>query len=635
MTQPLGAPRRPALGPLLAVVLALVLVGCSRDADGTGAVGGSTVVISPPATLPVAPVDDAVEAAAGDAGLPAATAGDGVVVWAHDREPPSLHVDDPDNGTEIASWIRQGLVEGLFGIGPDLAMVPELVAGEPVVTVNNSGTVDIAYELRAGLRWSDGTALTAGDVAYTHRIIVEGCLVDADGSIVDGAADGCIYRMANRVGYDLVTGITVTDETHFTVHLTSYFPGWRQLYTEVFAEHAFGANADEVNENLQHWQGPAGVLPSSGPMLFSQWVTGERVDLVTNPEYHGSVFPGAPGSGPATVAGVRIVFVPDVADRVALVGSGRAHLLVAGLDPAFAPVVSSEGVTVASVAGQAYELLGVNLLNSHLRTAAVREAVAYAVDKRAVVEALYRPLIGDAVAPDGLGNTYLMANQVGYEDHQGGYGRADPEAAATALATAGYTRGPDGVFVHPDAGRLTLRLVTTGGVAIREAEAGLLADQLNAAGFDVRVELLPGGLFYEQGPFSPDALAAAGSAGADGDPNRWDLAVFGWASGPWPGGVSGLFRSSSSINPFGFSNPQFDAAASDCDAKTDDAERVACYNALDVYVTSTGNGPDGLFVIPLSQRPPLVALAGGLTGLGPVVDSPWGGPLPAMVSAVL
>ncbi|MFV0525129.1 MAG: ABC transporter substrate-binding protein [Acidimicrobiales bacterium] len=635
MRQRRGGPRRRVVGLLLAAGLAVA--GCTGDADGAGVAGGSTVVISPPSTLPVAADGDqiAADAIGADPGVATISAGDGVVVWVHDREPPSLHVDDPDNGTQIASWIRQGLVEGLFGIGPDLAMVPELLAGEPVVTANNSGTVDIAYELRSELRWSDGTALTANDVAYTHRIIVEGCLSDADGSIVDGASDGCIYRMANRVGYDLVTGITVADETHFTVHLTSYFPGWRQMYTEVFAEHAFGANADEVNDNLPHWQNPAGVLPSSGPLLLSQWVRGERIDLVTNPQYHGSVFPGVSETGPASVAGVQIAFVPEVGDRLAVMESGRAHLLVAGLDPAFTPLAGADGVRVASVAGGSYELLGMNLLNPHLRTAAVREAVAYAVDKRAVVERLYQPLLGDAVAADGLGNTYWLANQAGYEDHQSGYAGANLEASAAALAAAGYTQGADGVFVHPEAGRLTVRLVTTGGMALREAEAGILADQLIAAGFEVTVELLPGGRFYEQGPFSADAMAAAGSAGADGDPNRWDLAVFGWSSGPWPGGVSGLYRSGSSANPFGFANPQFDAAASECDAKTDDAERVGCYNALDVYATTVDNAADGLFVVPLSQRPPLVAEAGDLTGLGPVVDSPWGGPLPVIVTASL
>ena len=57
-----------------------------------------------------APVDTTGEEAA-------ATPGDGnTLIWAHEQEPPDLHLDDPNNNLTITSNIRAALIEGLFGI---------------------------------------------------------------------------------------------------------------------------------------------------------------------------------------------------------------------------------------------------------------------------------------------------------------------------------------------------------------------------------------------------------------------------------------------------------------------------------------------------------------------------------------
>lgn len=612
---------------LIGLVAFLVLgAGCvsgegsenAADSDPGAQIGASPTVVGGGAdTLP----DDAVA-------LPEITAGPGVLVWAHDREPPDLHAQDPDNGTDIAWWIRQGLLEGLYGIDSNLTYVPELLAGDPVVEVRNSGTVGISYELRSDLRWSDGTPLTANDVAYTHQIIVEGCEDESDLSIVDASADGCILRLANRNGYDLVTGLSVADDTHFTVELASFFPGWRGMYDQIFAAHAFGENADAVNENLSGWQSPEGMLPSSGPLTFAGWEPGVRIDLGANDQYHGSINPEAVNTtGPPSVAGVQIAFVSDLQARMELMRSGQAHVLMSQLDPDLVSLTSSETVTVDSRPGDVYDHLGLNLLDSHLAKPEVREAIAYAVDKGAIVSQVYEPLVGTVLPEQGLGNSYWLPGQPGYVDHQEGYAGHQVDKAKAKLEEAGYEAGSGGVYSHPDDGRLTVRAATTGGNRLREQELDLVAAQLGEVGIEVRIENVPGGLFFEEGPFSTEALAAAWSGGREGDGDLWDLALFSWASGPWPGAVSGIYRSESRSNPYGFSNPQFNVAASECDAKSDDGERVACYNDLDTFATTLDHEQTGLFVIPLTQKTHYFAYGSALASAGVAPDSPQGGPL--------
>jgi peptide/nickel transport system substrate-binding protein len=565
-----------------------------------------------------------------EAPVPAIEAEPGMLVWVHDQEPPDLHVDDPDNGTDIAGWIREGLIEGLFGIDQTISYYPELLAGEPAVSQREDGTVVVDYELRSGLQWSDGTPLTADDVAYTHQIIIEGCTPDVDGSVLDASNDGCSYDITNRIGYDLVTSFEVTGPTSFTVTFASYFPGWRGMYSQVLAAHAFGQNAAEVNDNLRQWRNGEGTLPSSGPLVFGSWTPGQRLTLVRNEGYHGSVSPDAANQGPAEVEGVTVAFVNGLEAQIDLLLAGEAHMLMTGLDPALERLTEAPEFAVAATPGPEYEHVAINLLDSHLAKPGVREAVAYAIDKAEIVSTVYAPLVGPILAEAGLGNTYWMANQAAYEDHQGAYSGNNVEAAATALEEAGYVRSSEGTWTHPDDGPLVLRAGTTAGDQLREQALALVAEQLGRAGIEVSIESEPGGLYFEVGPFAPEALEASQTGGSSGNGDLWDLALFPWASGPWPGGVSGIYRSGSNSNPYGFTNPEFDVAATDCDKIVSDAERASCYNELDQFVTTSGRVDEGLFMIPLTQVPryfgystAAVAAAGvspGLREAGPLVN---------------
>jgi peptide/nickel transport system substrate-binding protein len=575
---------------------ALVLAGCSGDQPPARSATVRTAPVEAPAGVwaPTTAVTSS---------LPDPKAPPNWLVWVHDREPPDLHADDPLNGTDMAAWVQQGLLEGLFGVDSNLAYYRELLASEPVVAKQGSGLVTISYTLRDGLSWSDGQPLTAEDVAFTQQIIAEGCQTEPDGSIADGTDEGCRYSMTSRIGYELVTGIAVTSPTTFTVTFAAFFAGWRNLYDRVLARHAFGSDASSVNANLRQWTSDAGVLPSSGPLQFSTWVAGDHLDLVRNNRYHGSVSPEVANKGRAVIDGVRIVFVGDVDTRVALLEQGRAQVVLGPLDPALAALASDDNFKVAIRPGGVFEHLGLNLLNKHLARPGVREAVAYALDKGEIVGQLYAPLVGEALPPGGLGNSYWMPMQPAYQDHQARYGANDLAGAAAALEAAGYVKGADGVYAHPVDGRLTLRLGTTGGNGLRDRQLELIRAQLARAGIEVVIDSFPGGLFYDQGPFSPGALAASATAGTQGDPALWDMAVWSWATGPWPGGVSGIFKRESDSNPYGFANPTFDADAAHCETVIDDAERAGCYDDVDTYATTLDKGQDGLFVLPITQRP--------------------------------
>jgi len=552
----------------------------------------------------------------------------GTLIWAHEQEPPDMHLDDPNNNLSITSWIRSALVEGFYGVDGSTSYYPELLDGEAEVVENEDGTVTVNYTMREGLVWSDGAPLTTVDAMYTLDIWLEGCDFEAE------EGDGCVYFAGDRTGIDLITNYEATSETEMSITFSGFFAGWKGILNDIYAEHAYGADATAVNENLPQWANADGVLPSSGPMVFDSWEPGVSMTMVRNEEYNGSNSPDARNDGLAFVDGVQINFVADTDAQINALKAGEAQIIMTQPQLAFGERLSTDAdFTVASSAGPVFEHWGLNLLNVHLSDPLVREALVYGLDKTEVMAGLYTPLFGDNLPAEGLGGTYWMSNQPAYIDAQKMYEGRQSEAAMANLEAAGYTDSGDGIMEHPERGRLTLRVGTTGGNALRELQQQIIQAQLADSGIEIVIDNVPGGAYFSEVPFSEAALAASASGGAEGDPTVWDITQFAWVGGPWPGGQSASYLGGNGNNPYGFNNPDFDARSAECDATIDDAVRADCYNELNRYVTTLEiDSETGLFMIPLTQKPSYYGyLSSQLSGAGVAPDAQGAGPLANVV----
>jgi peptide/nickel transport system substrate-binding protein len=554
--------------------------------------------------------------------------GEAELVWAHEQEPPDMHLDDPNNNLTITSWVRQSLWDGLYGVSVETEFIPELLAEDAEPTENEDGSVTIDYTLRDGLTWSDGTPLTAEHVKGTFDIIMEG--YDPE------TGEGGVYLIGDRTGYDVISEVTVASDTEFTIEFSEFFAGHKALFSEVFPTHVV-STAEEANAAFTEFEHDGETLPSSGPMLFDNWERGNSMTLTRNDDYHGSTSPDVTNEGVACVTGVRINWVADTDAQINALKAGEADFIMTQPQTAFGERISTdENFTLASQAGPIFEHWGLNLFDDHLQDPLVREALAYALDKSQVMSALYTPLFGDALDPEGLGNTYWLSNQPDYEDHQEQYAGAQAEEAKANLEEAGYTEGANGIYEHPERGPLSLRVGTTGGNALRELQQQLIVEQMKSAGIEVVIDNVPGGDYFSERPFSEDALACANSGGTEGNCDVWDITQFAWVGGPWPGGQSASYRTGSGNNNYGFANEEFDAKATECDLIVDDAERAACYNELDRYVTTLELDPEqGLFMLPLTQKPSFYAFSNQRLERGAVApDANSAGPLVYVVDFV-
>ena len=603
--------------------LAIAISGCSS--------GGS-----PEEPDEQASADDAAngDASASEAADYCAGAGDRNLVWAHGQEPPDLHVDDPANSLAVTSWVRQSLLEGLYGVNTSLEFVPELLAQDATVTELDDGRVRLEYVLRDGLTWSDGTPLTSEDVHNTYEILMEGYDRETD--------EGGVYLTVSRLGYDQIDPESweLHSDTEFSFEMEEFFAGYPGLFETVFPAHVI-PDAATANEAWLQFEVEGEVVPSSGPMVFDSWDRAVSMELVRNDRYHGAHPDNDDVANPglACVPGVTINFVEDPATALR---AGEADFIMENPQVGFAEQISNdERFTAASLPGSAFEQLSFNLANDHLADPLVREALAYAVDKSEVMARLYTPLFGDALDPDGLGNTYWLTGE-NYVDHQAAYDGAQVDEARAALEEAGYTPNADGIYEHPERGPLSLRISTTGDDDLRVDQQTIIVEQALAAGIELTIENLPFPTFFEDMLFSP-ASAACTLAGEHGvevegldpegpvtsDCHTFDIAMFSWVGGPWPGGQHVAYLSDSPNNPHRFASAAWDERAAECDATVDQDERAACYNELARWVTTLEIDPEqGLVTIPITTKPYYYAFATErLAAAATVIDANSAGPL--------
>lgn len=599
-----------------AVVLTLGLSACtsstSSSESSSAAESAATAASTAASTPATAATADSADYCEGHEG--------GELTWSYNQEPGSMQWTDPANYFGITAWLHQGLLEGLYGVDSHSTYFPELLKDSAVLTEQADGSVVAQYTLRDGLTWSDGTPLTSDDVKFTYDVIMEG---------YDPATkEGGVLNFSDRSGYDSITDFTVTSPTEFSVTFDKFYAGHKALFSEVYPAHAFTGGAASVNEQMKEWTD----IPSSGPLLYDSRQRGVSLTMKRNDAYHGSNSPDAHNLGAACVDTVKVVFVPDAATQINGLRAGEVDFTLAQAQPEMADLKTDERFAVASNPGPVSEHMGMNLLNKHLAKPEVREALAYALDKSAIVQALYEPLFGDILPAEGLGNTYWMSQQTPYVNNQTAYDGSQIDKATAALEAAGYTKGADGIYAHPVDGPLTLRLGTTGGDRLRELEEQLIQAQMKEAGIDITIDNLPGSTYFGEKVFSEEALKASASGGKEGDPTIWDLTIFGWTSGPWPGVQSQAYRSDSPVAVYGYNNKDFDAKAAECDATIDQDAQDQCYNELDAYVTTLGPDGRGLFMLPLSVKPMFYAYdREALDAVGVSPEELDGGPMSDVV----
>ncbi len=438
-------------------------------------------------------------------------------------EPASVFAEDP-NARIIAAAVTEQLVrrDAHDDLVARLAVaVPTVENGGLAIITDDplapGGRLVATFELRPGLVWQDGVALTANDVRFAW---------ETDRAAPHGTGARWTAERVERV--DVLTDRVV----RFTYDPNERWDGYA-LAAHVLPEHVL-ANATAA-QRAKYAREPV----HAGPFAVAAWLPGIGVTLSAFKSYA----LGAPALGR-----LEIHFF---ADRTALLDAlrrGDVDVVPSpGLEADLAGTLDrfADGTTLQTFYKQS-EAVEVLRYGPRFADPVLREAVELTVDRRRMSAALFQ---GRAVVP----RTYLVAPGWAASD-AGSLPSVDRDAARALLSAAGYTHGTFGILERGSE-RFTVSILVAAGSTARSDAARLVAGDLAAIGVAADVRELPA-----------EAAAAAIASGA------FDLAI-------GPDDASDPQRATDRYR--GTAGPWFDALADAATTAVDRTEKRLLYAELE------------------------------------------------------
>ena len=357
------------------------------------------------------------------------------------------------------------------------------------------------FTLKEGLTFSDGTPVTAEDMAFTWTLLCDGgydgWLAQHCPPIVGAAA----YREGLTAS---VSGIAVVDERTATVTLEQPDAGALFVLGISPVSKAY-YGADYAPGKLDTL-----LLALARPMGCGQYtltgLTMEQLALVRNESYH---------RGTPLYEKVAILATDREAATVMLL-RGESDLDLTGA-AAVLDAAGQDHLLTRTWAEDSLGLLGFSLGTKELVDPAVRQAIALCVDRQALIHAA---LPGQAEAT----KLPFSRDSYAWPAQEPAIGGADPAAAAALLEANGYTKGPSGYY-QKDGMLLQLVFTETENHPVSAALAAQLSEYLPKAGIKLVVRKLDYATLLNQihvgraemwfmgwGEVQPEGLSALGSA---------------------------------------------------------------------------------------------------------------------------
>ncbi|MDK0521968.1 ABC transporter family substrate-binding protein [Streptomyces sp. ML-6] len=447
-----GVPRGTArkcrsLALLTTGVLTLpVLAGCTSDDGGAALAAAQDVAVAGRNTV----------------------AEGGTVHWAIDAVPTTLNAFQADADAATAR-ITEALLPHLFPL--DARGRPQLDPDylESAKVIENEPRQVVLYRLNQQAVWSNGREIGAPDFVAQWRAL---------------SGKDSVFWTARNAGYERIEKIERgADDLEVRVTFAKPYADWRSLFSPLYPKEVTGSPDtfnDGARTTLEATSGPfrlRGVDKAKGEVTLvrdPRWwgdrakldalvfravkpqdrtkaliegkvdvadIDAATADRITRaavdrgaagPLAHG---PGAP-AGPA--AALRSWAVAHGSDQKAAAAARAAREKARAAAETYAVEQHGLGAYVVRKSLEpAYTQLALNGESGPLADARVRRAVARALNRQEIAEAVLAPL---GLPAEPLGSHLALAGQPGYEDGSGALGGHDTEEAQALLADAGWTR---------------------------------------------------------------------------------------------------------------------------------------------------------------------------------------------------
>jgi peptide/nickel transport system substrate-binding protein len=429
---------------------------------------------------------------------------------------------DPLIGTDEASArVSQLVFSSLMDIGDDLRPQPRLAE-----RLEQPDPLTYIVRLRHGVKFHDGRPLTARDVVYTYR------------SVLDPK------RLSPyRGGFTTVQSIEATDDYTVTFKLKAPFAAFP---VQLVAPPIVPDGASDAMLRAH----PIGT----GPYRFVSYAVDDQVVLAAFTDYF---------EGPPANPGIVMKVIPDDTMRGLELRKDSIDVVINDLPPDIVYQLEQRGdFRVARSPGVDFMYLAANMRDPVMSNRRVRLAIGYAIDREAIVKYMRRGLAQVAVG--------LIPRQAWAFEPDVFQFTYDPERAKMLLDEAGYP-DPDGDGPLP---RLQISLKTSTNEEYR-LQATVIQQDLARVGIAVDLRSYEFATFYAdvlKGNFQLYALQWVGGALVDPDILR---RVFHSQQVP-PAGFNRGF----------YNNPEVDRLIDQATTALDEAERKRYYSAAQKIIAA-------------------------------------------------
>lgn len=434
-----------------------------RTGLGRLGVGGllRAAMLITPLILPVACAAPAPQAAqpsvgataAGPAGMDTPPSGNQTIIVALARAP--LSIDPADHRSRESETVIRNMFDGLVTRDTESGVHMELA--ESIDWIDDK-TLEV--KLRPGVKFHDGTEMTADDVVFTFDRIIQENMIEYPQPHTS-PRKGLIAPLE---------AVEKQDDSTVLMHFTDTWPPALQLL--VHQQILSKAYLESV--------GTEGFIDNpigTGPFQFESAQGMDEFVLTRFDDYYGGA-PDLEPTGTACVATAVFRVIPEASTRVAALLAGEVDIIQEVPAELADRLAQSEGIQLKTGPGTRPLWMELNVNRAPFDVAKVRQALNYAVDKELLAEELYG---GRAVVLPGVLSPYNN-----YADPDLTPYAYDPDMALGLLQEAGWNAASEDGILTKD-GQPFAFVIDTQEVTRQIAEA--VASQLRDIGIDASVRI--------------------------------------------------------------------------------------------------------------------------------------------------
>jgi peptide/nickel transport system substrate-binding protein len=339
----------------------------------------------------------------------------------------------------------------------------------------------ITFHLRDGVTWHDGQPFTSADVLFTYQLYV-------DPNTPTSYAEA--YRQ--------VTSATAPDPLTFVV-------SYEKPYAPALASWGVAILPKHLLEGVEITKSPLSRQPvGTGPYLFKEWKSGEKIVLEANPNYY---------EGRPYIKRVVYRVIPDQSTQFLELQSGGLDYM--GLTPI---QYSTQTDTIAfkrhfnkyRYLSFSYTYLGYNLERPLFQDRRVRQALTHAINKQEIIDGVLLGLGQPATGPYKP-DTWVYQQDVKRYPF-------DPERARALLAEAGWSDTDGDGILDKDGVPFRFTIVTNQGNDLRAKTGEIIQRRFREIGVEVKLRVI------EWASFLKEFI----------NPGNFDATILGWSTGPEP-----------------------------------------------------------------------------------------------------